>query len=229
MLRAAVTRTFRDLEQDPAPVLKLIPSAWVPKMAVRTPNEVQAQAYEKEALKLPFGKRALALLPLAMGLRAEELLSLTRPSVAHAVQGGELMIMRKGGREQSLPCEHVVDLFSELLEVPAARGRSMADRDRPQDQLIAWGLVGEILSRKNFITRYHLLRDLIAATGRMADVVGMRPHLLRHVFASRMERDGASLSMIQAWLGHANVNTTLRYVHPETSAGKQFLRPIKIT
>lgn len=39
------------------------------------------------------------------------------------------------------------------------------------------------------------------------------PHLLRHSFAMRLQRNGASLFEIQAMLGHSNATTTERYLH----------------
>lgn len=228
-LRAAISRTMKDLGHDPAPLLRVIPTVWVARSAVQVPTEKETLAYEKAAMRLPQGRRALALLPLYMGFRAEELLSLTRPKVIRAVKAGEVMIMRKGGKEQALPCEHVIELFAELLATPAAlpKANRIEARDTPLSKRIAWGTVGQILSASKPLTQYHLLHKLIAATGRVADIQGMRPHLLRHSFASRMDRDGATLSTIQSWLGHTSVATTQRYVHPDLIAGKRFVRSVQ--
>jgi integrase len=55
----------------------------------------------------------------------------------------------------------------------------------------------------------------------IAEVVARRlhshPHALRHSFAQAMERDGATVSTIQARLGHSNLATTGRYL---TQLGK---------
>lgn len=48
------------------------------------------------------------------------------------------------------------------------------------------------------------------------DAAGLRPlkfHELRHVFGSLVVDGGASLVQVQAWMGHADIKTTMRYLH----------------
>jgi len=39
------------------------------------------------------------------------------------------------------------------------------------------------------------------------------PYCLRHTCASRLAAQGVSLNLIKDWLGHASINTTMRYTH----------------
>ncbi len=39
------------------------------------------------------------------------------------------------------------------------------------------------------------------------------PHVCRHTCASRLVRGGVSLAVVQQWLGHSNIMTTMRYAH----------------
>lgn len=48
---------------------------------------------------------------------------------------------------------------------------------------------------------------------RDAGITGLRPHDLRHSFASELVNVGASLPLIGALLGHSNPQTTSRYAH----------------
>ena len=39
------------------------------------------------------------------------------------------------------------------------------------------------------------------------------PHTLRHTCASRLAQRGVSMMVIKEWMGHSNINTTMRYTH----------------
>lgn len=51
-------------------------------------------------------------------------------------------------------------------------------------------------------------------------VVG--PHKLRHTFASHHALRGTPLAQIQAWMGHADITTTMRYAHLSPSEGSRW-------
>lgn len=221
LLRAAVTRRAAELKQDPAPLLALIPATteYQIKRAKRYWSEDEARAYEAEARQLAPGRRALALLPLAAGLRAEEVLTLERSAVKRAAKTGELLVLRKGGEEQILHIPGAVQLLEDLLSAPASLGRDMSGR-RPG----SWERSGEILSPGKYITRYHVLHRMVRTVGEAAKLDGAHPHVLRHAFATRMMRDGAPLAVISKMLNHKNLLTTQRYVHATTYDATKYLR-----
>lgn len=226
LLRAAARRTLVERSASPEELKELmeqIPIKWAPRRVTEVPTEDEVQAYEAAAQALPPGRRAMALLPLAMGLRANEAVTLTRKSVERAAKFGELVVLRKGGHEQLLPAHHAVGLFQELLQVNALRrvGRFVAATAGGR----AWKETREVLSTaQQPIGAYHILHRVVRECGDRAGVKSLRPHKLRHAFATRMSRDGAPLPVIQWALGHANIATTMIYVHPSAQDAQKYMR-----
>lgn len=224
LLRAAVRRKYADARRadEAAELLEQLPGTWSARRVTEIPSEDEALRYEQACQHLPPGRRAMALLPLAIGLRAREEITLTRRSVERAAQYGELLVMRKGGKEQNLPAVGAKALFAELLGVMSAKRVSLFESVLAEGK--AWKTTGQVLSTGNPEAAYHALHRLVHAMGEEAGIDELRPHKLRHAFATRMFRDGASLPTIQWMLGHADIKTTLRYVHPGSADAAKFVR-----
>jgi len=93
--------------------------------------------------------------------------------------------------------------------VPYAPGvREMLDRRRRDGQVYVFQRDGspEPVSGGAWYARMRL------AYARAA-IDGANVHSLRHTFASRLVRAGANIKVVQTLMGHANIQTTLRYVH----------------
>lgn len=192
-----------------------VPSTRRKRADLDVPVEAELRRIEKAAWNLDEGLAALVLLPLSLGLRAREALELRRRDVERALDVGELKLTRKGGYEARIPAEHAAPLFRALLLSKGKRGQQ-------------WRAAGEILTPEGGPhTQYCALRRVVRRVGRAAGVSGLRPHLLRHAFATRLVRDGASLAVVQRWLGHSSLNTTQRYLHPEAADLQRYARPVQ--
>ncbi len=227
LLRAALAYEARANGLDPAPLVRSVPVDYEIKREVKIPGEELARAYEAQAGELPVGYRALALLPLRLGMRASEVCALERSRVQEALKTGELTFVRKGGRERTLPVGKVRALLEEMLAVPPKRPKTTLhalEREQRARHKRTWDRAGEILSCGAPLAQYHAIHKLIAETGKAAGLEESRPHILRHAFATRMNRDGAPLFTIQRALDHASISTTQRYVHPDTADVEKFMR-----
>lgn len=80
-------------------------------------------------------------------------------------------------------------------------------REAPGDDLVFPGtLPGRKIDGDALSKRYREVRD----------GAGLRPlrfHDLRHTFGSLAVDGGASLVQVQTWMGHADIGTTMRYLH----------------
>lgn len=83
-------------------------------------------------------------------------------------------------------------------------------QDVPADALVFHGaLPDQKLDGDALSDRYRRVRDSI-------DLRPLRFHDLRHTFGSLAVDGGASLVQVQAWMGHAEVKTTMRYLHSKS-------------
>lgn len=229
LLRAALRRQALEQGADPEIAANSVPP---PRYQIkRLPefmSEAEALAYEDAARRLPHGAQEMALLPLALGLRAASALGLERRSVEQALdpthaRAGLLLVLLKRGKEGLVRCGKAQGLLVRLLEAPRAKGRPRLNAGAKTPS--RWTRAGEILSPAQPITQYHLLHDLVRDTGRAAGIERpISPHDLRHAFASRMLRDGATIADIQHALGHENPQTTLIYLHADPGRAGEFMR-----
>ncbi|HEX3035298.1 MAG TPA: site-specific integrase [Thermodesulfobacteriota bacterium] len=61
------------------------------------------------------------------------------------------------------------------------------------------------------------LKCLWMQTLKNANIAGFRFHDLRHTFATRAIESGASIIAVKEILGHSDIKTTVRYLHPDNS------------
>jgi len=235
ILRAAI-RSYWTRQRKPeigAETAAQIPIKFSVKRKVQYPTEKEMLAFEAATAQLRTRFRPLMMALVRMGLRAEELLKLTRPQLERALETGELFFVRKGGEEGSLPINKTRQIIEDLLAADAAKPHTAKDRANLPSSIPPWQEVGEILGSefgkkkdKPTGTRYNLLLRLVKKTAKLAglDPRKWTPHKLRHGFATRMNRDGAPAATIQRALAHKNLLTTQKYIHADVSDVEQFMR-----
>ncbi len=69
--------------------------------------------------------------------------------------------------------------------------------------------------------------NIVLQAARRADVKKpVSPHWLRHAHASHALNRGASISLVQATLGHSNLAITGRYTHAQPEASSAHYLPL---
>lgn len=180
-----------------------------PKRVRRVPGMLTAEEVEK-LLAAPTGGDAFALrdralleLFYASGLRVSELAGLTLQQVD--LDNGYLRVFGKGAKERVVP---IGGKAVEALRVYLASGRPAFVRTKTGSALFL-SERGGALSRK---TLWFIVQKYAAKAGIAR---GVKPHQLRHSFASHLLGGGADLRAIQEMLGHANLATTQIYTAVE--------------
>jgi integrase/recombinase XerD len=180
-----------------------------PRRVRRVPGMLSSTEVGK-LLAAPQGGDAFALRDRAMlelfyssGLRVSELAGLTIQQLD--LENGYLRVFGKGAKERVVP---VGGKAIEALRVYLSAGRPAFVRAKTGSALFL-SERGAALSRK---TLWYLVQKYAAAAGIAR---GVKPHQLRHSFASHLLGGGADLRAIQEMLGHANLATTQIYTSVE--------------
>ena len=96
----------------------------------------------------------------------------------------------------------------------------------PADTLLFTNARGQPLTR--FGVRYLLRRYVAAATPDAPTLRDKRihPHSLRHSTAIALLKAGVDFATISQWLGHAGLNTTMRYARADIDLKRQALAQV---
>lgn len=77
---------------------------------------------------------------------------------------------------------------------------------------------GEVMSVKAF-------QDLLDRVGRIAGIpFKVHPHMLRHSLPTKLSNEGVNTATLQAFVGHASIANTARYIHQASGAFQGFFR-----
>lgn len=174
-----------------------------PREAPTAPKSLSRQdQYRLRRAAVASGHRDAALVGLLLlaGLRVSEALSLAPSDVVLRERSGAVTVRQgKGGRRRTVPlCATAREMLAPWVE-----------ERKGQAVLFPGGRDKERLTRQG---AWEVLRTL----GAKARVEGMHPHALRHSFAKNLVDAGVSLDRVALLLGHANLNTAVRYTRPTT-------------
>lgn len=190
-------------------IMKADPSSLIdsPKLWKKIPdtlslNEVNALLAQPN-IRDRQGIRDKAILETlyATGMRASEAAGLKVGSVNLDI--GFLRCVGKGKKERIIPLGRKA-IYSLKRYLEASRPYLLKDKD---NEYLLLNRFGKGLSRQTIwkiIKRY-------ARAARIKKPI--KPHILRHSFATHLLEAGADLRSVQEMLGHANISTTQIYTH----------------
>lgn len=149
----------------------------------------------------PYGLRDKAILELfySSGLRVSELCGILIQSIN--LEEGYVRVLGKGSKERVTPIGYTaVKTVKEYI----VGGRPHFVKKRTGGELFL-SQQGRAISRK-------MIWVMIKEQARRAGIKkAIKPHLLRHSFATHLLEGGADLRAIQEMLGHADISTTQIY------------------
>jgi len=163
--------------------------------------------------------RAMFEVAYGAGLRVSEILALGIAGLA--LEDGYLRIMGKGAKERIVPVGgeaiHWVRRYREVTRPELASRARRAGR--PATDVLFLNARGRPLSRMGY---WKILRAAALDAGVRGRV---KPHTLRHSFATHLLEGGCDLRVVQELLGHADISTTQIY----TSVDRTYLKEIHRT
>ena len=143
----------------------------------------------------------------ATGLRVSELIALNVNDIN--LQSGFVSAFGKGSKQRVVPigetAMHWVQRYVDEAR-PALMGKK-----KGTNRYLFLSRRGTKMTRQNF---WVLMKNVALRAG--IDAKKIRPHVLRHSFATHMLERGADLRMVQAMLGHADISSTQIYTHVTT-------------
>lgn len=196
---------FRDRKRGDDPT-ELLQGPRLVRRAPATLSERDVRSLlEAPPATTPRGVRDRAILELfySSGLRASELSSLTLTQVD--LEQGFVRVFGKGSKERIVP---LGDSAAMAIEVYLGSARPKWVKPKTGSELFI-SQRGGAISRK---TIWRLVKQYAEKAGLDPSV---KPHLLRHSFATHLLGGGADLRAIQEMLGHASITTTQIYTAVE--------------
>lgn len=187
--------------EDPSENLES-PRVWKKLPEVLSLDQVEALLSQPDPTKQR-GLRDKAMLEVlyATGLRVSELVSLQVRDLHRDL--GYLHCQGKGGKVRVVPLgRSALSALEQYLT--HARQSFLKGKD---SSLIFLNYRGRGMTRQGF---WKILRNY----GRLAGIRwSLKPHALRHSFATHLLQRGADLRAVQMMLGHSDISTTQIYTH----------------
>jgi integrase/recombinase XerD len=191
----------RILKSDPSTLIES-PKLWKRVPETLSLNEVEALIAQPNVRNVQ-GIRDKAILETlyATGMRVSEAVNLRKDNVNLDI--GFLRCIGKGSKERIIPVgKKAIASIQRYLDI--SRPKLLKNKE---SEFLFVSRFGKKISRQSFwkIIKKH------AQAARIKKPI--KPHILRHSFATHLLEHGADLRSVQEMLGHSNISTTQIYTH----------------
>lgn len=180
------------IEEDPAAELEF------PRIAEKLPDTLSMDELER-LIRAATGLKERLVIELfyATGMRISELATLKVEDLDF--EGGWVRVFGKGSKERFVPLNAAVqELLKEYIRIK---------------KLSVSGFLFSTKGRNLPMSRQGIWK-IVKKTAESAGLKkNIKPHSLRHTFATHLLENGADLRSIQVLLGHSNIDTTQIYTH----------------
>ena len=189
------------IKNDPTRIIDL------PKSGLKLPDVLSFEEVERllntPDVNKPIGARDAAMIELlyAAGLRVSELVNLKVQDVN--LEACFVRVFGKGSKERVIPIGRYAKEKIEYY-IKSFRPRLLKNIASPH---LFVARAGKPMTRQGF---WKLLRKYGQKAGINRKI---KPHSLRHSFASHLLEGGADLRSVQIMLGHVDISTTQIYTH----------------
>lgn len=191
----------RILKNDPTSLMDS-PKLWKKIPESLSLNEVEALLSQPDIRdRLGIRDKAILETMYATGMRVSEVVNLKLDNVNLNV--GFLRCIGKGNKERIIPLGKKAQMAIKRYQ-ENVRGLL---KKKKESEFLFLNRFGSKISRQ-------MLWKIIKKYARMARIKKpIRPHILRHSFATHLLERGADLRSVQEMLGHSDISTTQIYTH----------------
>lgn len=154
------------------------------------------------------------------GARVQEILNL-RVCDVRLEPPYQVRLLGKGNKVRVCPIwPRTAQLLGRFI-----RSREVGDQDLATQSVFV-NRRGTAMTR--FGVRYLLRKHLKASSKKASTIANKRihPHSLRHTTAICLLKAGVDFATISQWLGHASLNTTMRYARADVDLKRQALAQV---
>jgi site-specific recombinase XerD len=191
----------------------------IPYYLEKTEIEALLAGIDRSSLS---GQRDYAMFSLMFntGARVQEILNL-RVCDLRLASPCQVRLAGKGNKTRICPIwPRTAQLLRDLIQ------KQHASVENPANQPVFVNERGVAMTR--FGVRYLLRKYVAASTAAAPTLAGkqIHPHSLRHTTAIHLLKAGVDFATISQWLGHASLNTTMRYARADIDLKRQALAQV---